>query len=147
MYFSSFFLSVWVHCVHVTQCVTGGGRKAGKAKGNWCLCGRKMTSTVFSRTSQGNLGAHAPPYITAPFAIGHDGVLSHHYPSPSTVTTDSLKCHPQGPKDDCRNVIGSAGLPGCYAAAGLSKSWFSYVSRGCSDAYMARLVGDLSYVS
>lgn len=76
-----------------------------------------MTSIIFSRTSQGNQGAHSPLYITAPFATGHARELSYHYPSASTVTTGSLKCHPQGPKDDHWNVIGSGGLPGCYGAA------------------------------
>lgn len=78
------------------------------------LCGQKMTSSLFffffSRTPQGNRGAPTPPYIPASFATGHIGVLSHHYPSLPTVTTGSLKCHPQRPKDDCWIVIGSAGV-------------------------------------
>lgn len=76
-----------------------------------------MTSTVISRTSQGNQGAHSPLYITALFVTGHAGVRPHYYPSPSTVMTGSLKCHPQRPKDDSWLVIGSARLPGCYGAA------------------------------
>lgn len=73
--------------------------KGKKAKEEWCLRGRKMTSTVFSRTSQGNQGAHTPLYITAPLAIGHDGESSLTImPLLPLWRRGSLKCHPQGPK-------------------------------------------------
>lgn len=104
MYFYSFF----------SECL-----KETRLKGTSVTWAENDIHSVFSRTPQGNRGAPTPLYITASFAIGHIGVLSHHYPSPSTVTTGSLKCHPQRPKDDCWNVIGSAG------AAWLL--WSSYV--------------------
>lgn len=117
MYFCTFFFSPSVCACDSSVFL----QKEEKLKAEVMLCGRKMTSTVFSKTSQGNQGAHTPLYITTPFAIGHNGELFHHYPSSSTVTTGSLKCHPQGPKDDCWDVIGSARQAGCYGEARFSK--------------------------
>lgn len=90
-----------------------------------------------------------PPLLCAsqpPQAAATDRSRLH--PFLSAVTTGSLKCHPQGPKDVCRHVIGSAGQSGCYAEVRLSeKLIFTHVSRGRGDTFMAGRLGDLSHVS
>lgn len=83
------------------------------------VCGQKLTSTDFSRTSQGSQKAYTHLNISASFAKGQHDEVSDHYSSASILTAGLLKYQPYEPYNDCCNMIGSAQLSGCYGGARL----------------------------
>lgn len=118
MHFHSFHpLSVRVHCVHVEK---------KRQKENWCLCGRKMTSAVFSRTHSHIHSVHLCSVC--------------HRPRPQTALT-IIPLRPRwrqalqnathkGQKMIAGMWLAPPGKPGCYAAARLSeKLIFTHTSQ------------------